>query len=65
MSALTPLADFMRAVDRDIARKQRDRLDPFREFGEQLERDRQMRASGQGGSDYFKTPTWNFLRRDE
>jgi hypothetical protein len=55
--------DFMRAVDRDIERRrQPDRLDPFREFGRELDKDREIRAAGNGNTEYFKRPTWNFLK---
>jgi hypothetical protein len=62
MNATAPLKQFMGAVDRMIDRRHPDRLDPFREFVREIDEDREQRAAGQGPTEYFKQPTWKFLK---
>lgn len=62
MNVTAPLKEFMAANERLINRRYPDRLDPFREFVRELDKDRDSRAAGNGNTEYFKQPTWNFLK---
>jgi hypothetical protein len=64
MNVTAPLKQFMDAVDRQINRHHADRLDPFRHFVREIDKDRESRAAGNGTTDYFKRQTWDFLKGD-